>query len=130
MFHDVLDFGRIVPQKETRNVSSDADSSPKETRNVSSDVSRRTRDASSDVNQKQTWNVSADNPAEKKVSTSLGHTARASKSAKVAWINSGFAKFALAQVLGLAVHSSAARVVSVKRCGSSAAFANQRRCIA
>ena len=74
--------------------------------------------------------MSADNPAEKKVSISLGHTARAGKSAKVAWINSGFAKFALAQVLGLAVHSSAARVVSVKRCGSSAAFANQRRCIA
>ena len=74
--------------------------------------------------------MSADNPAEKKVSTSLGQTAQAGMQAKVAWINSGFAKFALAQVLGLAVHSSAARVASVKRCGSSAAFANQRRCIA
>ena len=63
----------------------------------------------------------------KKVSTSLGHTAWAGKQAKVAWTNSGFAKFAFALVLGLAVHASAARVVALKRGGASVVFVKLRR---
>ena len=44
--------------------------------------------------------------------------------------NSGFAKVAFAQVLGLAVHLRTTRVASVKRRSLSAAFANLHRCIA